>query len=58
VRSSSTDSLTGKDPILGISKDPEDDVNEAMKEIRAEMDMRQRKAKANGEAPHAHIKSG
>ncbi|KAM0372620.1 hypothetical protein ACHAPY_009644 [Fusarium culmorum] len=38
----STDSLTGKDPILGISKDPEEDVHEAVVEFRAEMEMRRR----------------
>lgn len=38
----STDSLTGKDPILGISKDPEEDVHEAVVELRAEMEMRRR----------------
>jgi len=43
VRSISTDSLTGKDPILGISKDLERDVNEAVEEIRAEVEARQRK---------------
>lgn len=43
VRSISTESLTGKDPILGISKDPERDVTEAMQEIRAEVEARQKK---------------
>lgn len=46
VRSLSTDSLTGRDPILGISKDPENDINEAVKEFRAEVEARQRKMKA------------
>lgn len=46
VRSLSTDSLTGREPILGISKDPENDINEAVKEIRAEVEARQRKMKA------------
>jgi lysophospholipid acyltransferase len=50
--------LNGKEPILGISKDPEGDVHEAMEEIRAEMEMRQRKARAHGEAPKAHFKLG
>ncbi|GAB0135384.1 hypothetical protein EsDP_00003724 [Epichloe bromicola] len=35
VRSISTDSLTGKEPILGISKDLERDVAEAVEELRA-----------------------
>ncbi|KAG5665622.1 hypothetical protein KAF25_009747 [Fusarium avenaceum] len=46
----STDSLSGKEPILGISKDPESDISEAVEEIRAEMLMRQRKAKVNIES--------
>ncbi|KAH6975890.1 MBOAT, membrane-bound O-acyltransferase family-domain-containing protein [Ilyonectria robusta] len=47
VRSISTDSLTGKEPILGISKDIEDDINEAVREIRAEVEARQKKQKAS-----------
>jgi lysophospholipid acyltransferase len=43
VRSISTDSLTGKEPILGISKDLEQDFNEAMEEIRNEVEARQAK---------------
>lgn len=43
TRSISSESLTGKDPILGISKDPERDVTEAMAEIRAEVEARQKK---------------
>ncbi|KPM36887.1 Lysophospholipid acyltransferase [Neonectria ditissima] len=46
VRSISTESLTGKEPILGISKDIESDINEAVKELRAEVEARQRKQKA------------
>jgi lysophospholipid acyltransferase len=42
--------LSGKEPVLGISKDPESDINEAVEEIRAEMQMRQRKAKMNIES--------
>ncbi|VZI08563.1 unnamed protein product [Fusarium fujikuroi] len=53
VRSISTDSLTGKEPILGISKDIEGDFNEAVEEIKAEMEMRQRKVKAEIEAHKA-----
>lgn len=44
VRSISSESLTGKEPILGISKDLELDVTEAMAEIRAEVEARQKKA--------------
>ncbi|KYK55868.1 MBOAT family protein [Drechmeria coniospora] len=43
VRSMSSDSLTGKEPILGISRDLERDVHEAVEEIRAEVDALQRK---------------
>lgn len=43
VRSISSDSLTGREPILGISTDPEGDVNEAVQEIRAELEARQTK---------------
>lgn len=50
VRSLSTDSLTGKEPILGISKDPEGDINEAVEEIRAEVEARQKKLRADFEA--------
>lgn len=47
VRSISTDSLTGKaEPILGISKDPEGDINEIVREIKAEVIARQEKQKA------------
>jgi lysophospholipid acyltransferase len=45
VRTSSSDSLSGGHPILGISKDPEGDINEAVMEIRAEVEARQRKTK-------------
>ncbi|KAM3459826.1 hypothetical protein MY5147_001426 [Beauveria neobassiana] len=43
VRSLSTDSLTGNHPILGISKDPERDISEAMEEIRIEVEALQKK---------------
>lgn len=43
VRSLSSDSLTGKEPILGISKDPERDISEAMSEIRSEVEALQKK---------------
>ncbi|KAK5997394.1 putative Xaa-Pro aminopeptidase P [Cladobotryum mycophilum] len=42
-RSLSTDSLTGKEPILGISKDPEQDINEAVGELKAELEAFQKK---------------
>lgn len=37
IRTLSTESLTGKEPILGISKDPEQDINEAVLELMAEV---------------------
>lgn len=43
VRTISTDSITGGQPILGISKDPEGDVHEAINEIKAEVEARERK---------------
>lgn len=43
VRSASNESLTGKDPILGISKDPERDISEAMEELRSEVEALTRK---------------
>lgn len=50
VRTVSSDSLTGGHPILGISKDPEGDVTEAIEELRAELD------KARAENPVAKKK--
>lgn len=38
VRTVSSESLSGGHPILGISKDPERDINEAIEEIKAEME--------------------
>lgn len=38
VRSISTESLTGGQPILGISKDPEGDINEAIEELKTELE--------------------
>ena len=43
VRSVSTESITGKEPILGISKDPERDFNEAIQELKNEVESRQAK---------------
>lgn len=43
IRSLSTDSLTGKEPILGISKDPEQDITEVMEELRGELESRPKK---------------
>lgn len=43
VRSASNGSITGKDPILGISKDPQRDISEAMEELRSEVEALTRK---------------
>jgi lysophospholipid acyltransferase len=43
TRTFSTESLTGKDPVLGLPPDPEQDLAEAVKEVKAEMEARQRK---------------
>ncbi|KAH7308231.1 MBOAT, membrane-bound O-acyltransferase family-domain-containing protein [Stachybotrys elegans] len=43
VRSVSTDSLSGGQPILGISKDPEGDITEAIEEIKAEVEAKKKK---------------
>lgn len=48
-RSVSTDSLTGGHPILGISKDPEGDIAEAVLEIKAEVEARHRKISSRAE---------
>lgn len=37
TRTLSSESLTGKEPVLGISKDPQRDISEAVEELRAEM---------------------
>ncbi|KAM5353757.1 hypothetical protein ACJ41O_000407 [Fusarium nematophilum] len=57
VRTLSTDSITGKDPILGISKDPERDINEAVEELKAEVESRQKKIKAEIEAHKQKVKA-
>ncbi|KAI9897443.1 hypothetical protein N3K66_007299 [Trichothecium roseum] len=44
-RTISTDSLTGKEPILGISKDPEGDINEAIEELKAEIELKEKQRK-------------
>lgn len=36
-RSISTESISGMEPILGISKDPSGDINEAVEELKAEI---------------------
>ena len=43
VRSLSTDSLTGQEPILGISKDLGSDVTGVIGELRTEIEARQKK---------------
>ena len=43
VRTISTDSMTGGQPILGISKDLEGDINEALEELKAEVEAQRKK---------------
>jgi lysophospholipid acyltransferase len=43
ARTVSSDSLAGGQPILGISKDPERDINEAIEEFKAEIEAQQKK---------------
>ncbi|KAI6778250.1 Lysophospholipid acyltransferase [Emericellopsis cladophorae] len=45
VRTISTESMSGGHPILGISKDPEGDITEALGELRAEVEAREKQAK-------------
>jgi len=44
-RTESTESLTSKEPVYGLPGDPSKDLDEAMSEVRAEMEARQRKGK-------------
>ncbi|KAK0646045.1 MBOAT, membrane-bound O-acyltransferase family-domain-containing protein [Cercophora newfieldiana] len=46
VRTASQDSLS-REPLLGLSSDPERDVDEALSEIKAEMEARARRASAS-----------
>ena len=45
ARTTSQDSIAGQEPVLGLSADPEKDLDEAMETIRAEVSARQRKMK-------------
>ena len=42
-RTHSQESLAGREPVMGLPPDPQADLEEAMKEVRAEMEARQRK---------------
>lgn len=42
ARSVSTESITSMEPILGISSNPQQDVNEAMEEIKAEIEAKRK----------------
>jgi lysophospholipid acyltransferase len=42
VRTASSESITSMEPILGISKDPEKDINEAVEQLKAEIDAKRR----------------
>jgi len=46
VRTTSTDSIS-REPLLGLSSDPERDVDEALSELKAEMEARARRASAS-----------
>ncbi|OTB08472.1 hypothetical protein M426DRAFT_317095 [Hypoxylon sp. CI-4A] len=50
VRSASTDSLTGRgqEPVLGVSSDPARDIDEALQEIKDEMDRVRKEAQTKG----------
>lgn len=43
TRTASQDSVAGREPVLGLSADPQRDIGEAVQEIRAEMAARQKK---------------
>ncbi|KAJ0165024.1 Lysophospholipid acyltransferase [Colletotrichum tanaceti] len=43
TRTLSQDSLSGREPVLGVSADPQREIDEAMEEIKAEVEARQRK---------------
>jgi lysophospholipid acyltransferase len=45
VRTISTESMSGGQPILGISKDPEGDITEAIEELKTEVSAREKQAK-------------
>jgi lysophospholipid acyltransferase len=44
-RTESTESLNSKEPVYGLPGDPSKDLDEAMSEVKAEMEARQRKGK-------------
>ncbi|OLN81525.1 Lysophospholipid acyltransferase [Colletotrichum chlorophyti] len=46
TRTISQDSLSGREPVLGVSADPQREIDEAMQEIKAEVEARQRKKAA------------
>jgi lysophospholipid acyltransferase len=46
TRTASHESLTSREPLLGVSADPERDISEVMTELRAEMTARRRKGAA------------
>ncbi|TDZ28746.1 Lysophospholipid acyltransferase [Colletotrichum spinosum] len=43
TRTLSQDSLSGREPVLGVSADPQREIDEAMEEIKAEVESRQRR---------------
>lgn len=46
TRSLSQDSLSGREPVLGVSADPQREIDEAMEEIKAEVEARQKRKAA------------
>lgn len=46
-KSASTDSLTGREPVMGLSADLERDLDEAVQELRTEIEARQRASTAS-----------
>lgn len=46
TRTASQDSITGREPVLGLSADPQKDLDEAVDEIRAEVAARQKQKRS------------
>ncbi|KAF6831507.1 Lysophospholipid acyltransferase [Colletotrichum musicola] len=46
TRTLSQDSISGREPVLGVAADPQREIDEAMEEIKAEVEARQRKKAA------------
>jgi len=46
TRTLSQDSLSGREPVLGVAADPQREIDEAMEEIKAGVEARQKKKAA------------